>query len=468
MRSARWRGSARLHSCGQRLRRLVERKPEIKRLVEEALRRINGRPGDARSFDALHKLLEAQAYRLAHWRVSAEEINYRRFFDINDLVGLRMEDPQVFAATRSPDPATAGRRHGHPDCASIIPTGCSIRRSTLPGCRCFMPPANATAASRSSRRPRTESSWNCRTPSASKTRLERAPLYVAGGEDPGAGRGAAAETGRSTAPSATTLRNLVNGIFIDTRNRKAFTNLYQRFLGQWMDVESDHLPEQEADHAHGALQRSQRAQPHAGRDLIDEPPGARLYPVGAARRDSRDHRLLPGLSHLHRRTRQHQRARPWIHQRGDRPGQAPQQQHAGPVFEFLRDILLLRGSDGGGAPIYGYRKQLYFALKFQQLTGPVMAKGLEDTACYVYNRFVSVNEVGGSPKEFGVELEEFHRANLQRLQQWPLLDAGHLDARHQAQRGCAHASGRALGDSAAVGRAGAALAAQSTAAKNAA
>lgn len=89
----------------------------------------------------------------------------------------------------------------------------------------------------------------------------------------------------------------------------------------------------------------------------------------------------------------------------------------GTVFEFLRDILLLRGGEGGGA-IYGYRKQLYFALKFQQLTGPVMAKGMEDTACYIYNRFVSVNEVGGSPKQFGIELDEFHRDNLQRQQQW--------------------------------------------------
>jgi (1->4)-alpha-D-glucan 1-alpha-D-glucosylmutase len=88
------------------------------------------------------------------------------------------------------------------------------------------------------------------------------------------------------------------------------------------------------------------------------------------------------------------------------------------VFDFLQEILLLRGGDGG-APVYGYRKQLYFALKFQQLTGPVMAKGLEDTSCYVYNRFVSVNDVGGSPREFGIEVDEFHRANLKRLENWP-------------------------------------------------
>ena len=56
-----------------------------------------------------------------------------------------------------------------------------------------------------------------------------------------------------------------------------------------------------------------------------------------------------------------------------------------------------------------YRRKLYFTLKFQQLTGPVMAKGMEDTACYVYNRFIAVNEVGGSPRQFGVTVDEFHR-----------------------------------------------------------
>src|SRR6202007_2593702 len=64
-----------------------------------ALERGNGVEGNPRSFDRLHALLEAQPYRLALWRVSSEEINYRRFFDVNDLVGLRMENAEVFAAT---------------------------------------------------------------------------------------------------------------------------------------------------------------------------------------------------------------------------------------------------------------------------------------------------------------------------------------------------------------------------------
>ncbi|HZU30626.1 MAG TPA: malto-oligosyltrehalose synthase, partial [Candidatus Angelobacter sp.] len=87
-------------------------------------------------------------------------------------------------------------------------------------------------------------------------------------------------------------------------------------------------------------------------------------------------------------------------------------------FDFLRDILLLKHKNIEDQSEI-YRKKLHFTLKFQQLTGPVMAKGLEDTACYVYNRFVSVNEVGGSPKQFGITLDEFHAGNLKRAENWP-------------------------------------------------
>ena len=85
---------------------------------------------------------------------------------------------------------------------------------------------------------------------------------------------------------------------------------------------------------------------------------------------------------------------------------------------FSKDILLLEGSDGDDS-IHGYRRKLYFTLKFQQLTGPVMAKGLEDTACYVYTRFISANEVGGSPADFGISISDFHRRNEDRAAHWP-------------------------------------------------
>src|SRR5260370_32226450 len=103
------------------LRDLLRRSPWVKRLIERAVRLCNGRPGDPRGFDCLHRLLEAQAYRLANWRVSGEEINYRRFFDVNDLIGLRMENPRGFAATQQllrrllPDDMIQGVRIDHCD-----------------------------------------------------------------------------------------------------------------------------------------------------------------------------------------------------------------------------------------------------------------------------------------------------------------------------------------------------------------
>jgi (1->4)-alpha-D-glucan 1-alpha-D-glucosylmutase len=87
-----------LEEIQPRIRRALS-KPENQEAIAEALKKVNGTVGDPHSFDRLHAVLEEQPYRLAFWRVSAEEINYRRFFDINDLVGLRMENPVVFAAT---------------------------------------------------------------------------------------------------------------------------------------------------------------------------------------------------------------------------------------------------------------------------------------------------------------------------------------------------------------------------------
>lgn len=82
----------------ERLQRLVESAPEVERHILDIVRAFNGRPGEPTSFDRLHALLEAQPYRLAYWRTAAQEINYRRFFDINQLAGLRTDDPRVFDA----------------------------------------------------------------------------------------------------------------------------------------------------------------------------------------------------------------------------------------------------------------------------------------------------------------------------------------------------------------------------------
>ena len=105
----------------RRLERRCAEAPEVQKAIDKALLQINGRPGDPRSFDALNELLNAQSYRLAFWRVAAEEINYRRFFDVNDLAAIRMELPEVFEATHQflldlvRSGAVTGLRIDHPD-----------------------------------------------------------------------------------------------------------------------------------------------------------------------------------------------------------------------------------------------------------------------------------------------------------------------------------------------------------------
>src|SRR5438105_12035177 len=105
----------------RRLERRCQEAPQVQQAIEKALAEINGRPGDPRSFDKLDELLNAQSYRLAFWRVAAEEINYRRFFDINDLAAIRMELPEVFEAAHElvvdlvRRGAVTGLRIDHPD-----------------------------------------------------------------------------------------------------------------------------------------------------------------------------------------------------------------------------------------------------------------------------------------------------------------------------------------------------------------
>jgi len=87
------------------------------------------------------------------------------------------------------------------------------------------------------------------------------------------------------------------------------------------------------------------------------------------------------------------------------------------IYDFLRDILLLRYPDTLDPE--AREEQRTFVMKFQQLTGPVMAKGMEDTAFYIYNRLTSLNEVGGEPQRFGTTVAAFHRQNQERLRDWP-------------------------------------------------
>lgn len=405
-----------LPELGARLNELVKRSGGVRRLVEFAVKACNGEVGKPPSFDAMHRLLEAQAYRLAHWRVSAQEINYRRFFDINDLIGLRMENPKVFAATHRlirrllADGSISGLRMDHPD-GLLNPVQYFTRVQMLyAASQCCGPEPTGSRAENGIEMDVQDAfgqhEWTNRN----------APLYLVAEKILEEGEHLP-ENWPVNGTVGYEFANLVNGIFIDRRNVRFFSNLYRRFIGGPLDVDNmiyeakklimetalssevtvlSHMLEEIASTDRHARDFTRFALTEAIRETIACFPVYRTYTDERGNVRERDRKYI-GEAILHAKRRN--------------PGMS-----AG-TFDFLKYILLLDHPPYVG--VQGYRDRLQFTLKFQQLTGPVMAKGLEDTVCYVYNRFVSVNEVGGSPAQFGISVDEFHAGNEERCKSWP-------------------------------------------------
>ncbi|HKC71034.1 MAG TPA: malto-oligosyltrehalose synthase, partial [Terriglobales bacterium] len=418
----------------QRLQQLAEQSGAIRCFIENALAALNGDSSLPRSFDSLHRLLDAQAYRLAHWLVSGEEINYRRFFDVNDLAGLRMENPRVFAATHKllrrllADGSVAGLRIDHPD-GLLNPPQYFIRLQMLyAASQCCGPEARGAVAENGIEE-------EVQTIFGQHEWMQRqAPLYVVLEKILEPGEHLPAWPIDGTVGYGFT--NLLNGIFIDARNRRSFTRIYERVIGGAVEPES--VIYEAKDQVMNTALASEVA---VLTNLLDE--------ISSADRHARDFTAKSLATVIRETIACFPVYRTYIDERGnvselDRAfidaaiARAKRRNEAMPasVFDFLRNILLLQGSapEGDGEQ---YRKWLYFVLKFQQLSGPVMAKGLEDTACYVYNRLTSVNEVGGSPAEFGFPVEEFHRGNLERAEKWPhalLLTSSHDTKRSEDVR----------------------------------
>ena len=399
-----------------RLAQLLTGSESVRQAAEDAMAVLNGNPEDPRSYDGLHRLLEAQAYRLAFWRVSGEEINYRRFFDINDLVGLRMEDPRVFADTHRllrkllADGHVTGLRLDHPD-GLFNPLQYFVRAQMLyTASRCNGAEPQGEVAENGIER-------NVQGAFGQREWLgPRAPLYLLVEK--------ILEPGEHLPPEwpvdgtvGYDFTNLVNGVLIDPAGEKPMTLLYRRFLEREIDVHDlvyqskkmimdtalaseinvlTHMLDEISGRDRRARDYTRNVLADAIRETIACFPVYRTYIDERGNMNARDREHIDKAIGVAKRRNE------------DMP--------AG-VFDFLRNILLLQGNDGGEM-IWGYRKQLYFTLKFQQLTGPVMAKGLEDTTFYVYNRFISLNEVGGSPEIFGISLEQFHRANSARAGTW--------------------------------------------------
>ena len=391
--------------------------PAAAAIVDVAAQRMNGIPGVARSFGPMHRLLEAQAYRLAFWRVSSEEINYRRFFDINDLVGLRMENPAVFAATHRlirkllAEEAVTGLRLDHPD-GLLNPIQYFTRLQMLyAASQCSGASATGPLAETGIETEIVQrfSDHNWIGP--------RAPLYLVVEKILESGEKLPQEW-QVDGTVGYEFGNSLNNLFVQRQNERAFTNLYHRFIDGPVDVGAliynakklimetalssevtvlTDMLQQIAGGDRRARDFTRNVLMNAIREVIACFPVYRTYIDARGRISERD-RLY--IQEAIVKAKGRNRTSPMA------------------IFDFLRSVLLLDTS-AGVIPSDQYRERLRFTLKFQQLTGPVMAKGLEDTTCYVYNRFVSVNEVGGSPAEFGISLEEFHEGNRERARDWP-------------------------------------------------
>jgi (1->4)-alpha-D-glucan 1-alpha-D-glucosylmutase len=407
---------AQLDDLLPRLREAL-RSQEMQPVIEKALAEINGTEGDPHSFDHLHALLDAQPYRLASWRTSAEEINYRRFFDVNDLVGLRMENPAVFAETHClirsliATGQVTGLRIDHCD-GMFNPRQYLIRLQLLYlASQCAGPnPQQATAANG----------------------IERSVLDTVRGYDWSQSQGPLYTVvekilePREYLPTAWPVRGtsgydfvyLANGIFIQSANEKRFDNLYSQVLGHTVDPDEliyrsklQVMQTALASEVYALTNLLSRiaASDRRARDFTDNILETVLrqtiaaFPVYRTYIDDRGEYGARDVAFLRYAIARAKRLNPDVD---------------ASAFDFLRETLLLQ------EPVAGTKQKpdaqmLYFALKFQQLTGPVMAKGVEDTAFYVYTRFLSSNEVGGSAKSFGISLETLHQSNQERLRNSP-------------------------------------------------
>lgn len=378
--------------CKQQLAGLCRKQPEIEHFLAENVTQFNGTPGDTKSFDLLHQLLEAQAYRLAYWQVASDEINYRRFFDINSLAGLRMDNHKVFEATHRliETQIRKGQIHGlridHPD-------GLSDPFSY------YWDLKQMITSARASQPGRQNGDTFYTVVEKILSRYERLPV-----DWPVSGT-----TGYE-------LAYLLNGLFIYPGSERQFDRLYMRFTGRRL-IFDDLLYERKKLIIRSALSseltvlanllnsiaqtdRHTRDFTHQSlREALGEVvacfPVYRTY-ITEERINEEDHRYIQ-----------------WAVAQAKRRNPATDRL----IFDFIHDLLVLARLERASSNIR--RKMIQLALRFQQYTAPVMAKGMEDTSFYVYNRLVSLNDVGFDPRIFAISSTAFHHENRQRLSDWP-------------------------------------------------
>jgi (1->4)-alpha-D-glucan 1-alpha-D-glucosylmutase len=420
----------------RRLDTLHSESAELRAALEAVVITYNGEVGKPQSFDLLDALIDQQAYRLAFWRVAGEEINYRRFFDINELAAIRVEDPEVFTATHAlalrllAQGKATGLRIDHPDgLYDPVTYFCRLQAYYLAAKLQDEVDGETEEEIEASREQlhTTIDQWlqeQARQPHAGSRDSQQVsqpasqwPLYVvvekilSESEPLPLDWAVYGTTGYSFLAAA-------NGIFVDKRNERAFSRLYNRFSGS-------NTPLNEiAFSTKMMIMRESLAGEIT--TLTYE-----LERIGERNRHYRDF-TLGGLRTAVREVigslaiyRTYIDAHQGIVSERDRrfmqaAVRAAKRRHPlldDTLFDYIRDTVLLRNLEQ-------FREEdrprvADWVMKFQQLTGPIMAKGVEDTAFYRYNRLVSLNEVGDHPAQFGISVEQFHEENSRRAALWP-------------------------------------------------
>lgn len=377
----------------RRLAHLVAKRPRVEAALTAAIEEINGVVGQPASFDRLEELLRGQCYRLAYWRVASDEINYRRFFDINELAAIRVEDPQVFdlvhrlVGTLLERDLITGLRIDHPD-------------GLLDPAQYF---ENLQALYR---RTRSES-----------TRDGAGEVYIvaekilSGSEQLPTDWAVHGTTGYE-------FINQISRLLVDADGVNQIRAAYEELSG---------VEESAAEIFYESKKEAASVAMLSEMQML----ASRLYRIAQRQRASRDFTLPTLLRALQEVVACLAVYRTYVPPRG---WEASEEDHrriglavrwakrrnpsmSRSLFDFIASVLLLQFP----TTLSQEDREAWrdFALKLQQVSGPIAAKGVEDTAFYRYYPLASLNEVGGELEADGLAVEEFHRLMHHRATMWP-------------------------------------------------
>jgi (1->4)-alpha-D-glucan 1-alpha-D-glucosylmutase len=372
----------------ERLARLVDRSPVILRHVRNTVAHANGTIGHPSSFDLLHQLLELQVYRLAYWRTASHEINYRRFFDINELAGLRVEREEVFVAT-----------HGW--------LAATLHRKLITGVRVDHPDGLYDPER-----------YFERLRSLGPTEWVVGEKILTGSEELRATWPVDGTTGYG-------FLVLVNGLFVSPEGAIGLGRTYRRFTGRLEPFDEISYESKKL-----IMDTAMSSELNVLADALN-----RLSELDRRSRDFTLNALRDALAEVvacFPVYRTYVSERGWIDEdrriiaTAIRLARIRNPAIEGSIFSFIEGVLLPaglgenHGPSSGAIQVPSSPERIELSMKMQQYTSPVEAKGVEDTAFYRYIPLLSVNEVGGDPTSLGRTVADFHEANQRRLRQWPL------------------------------------------------